>query len=305
MRQFSGRVAVVTGAASGIGRAIAERCAREGMRVFLADIEQQPLDAAVDSLLSDGHAVLGVRTDVSSQESVDELAAAAGNVHLLFNNAGVLGGRPGAIWESTLNDWRWIFGVNVWGVVHGLRAFVPRMLEHGEEGWIVNTASMGGLVPGGSAYGVSKHAVVAVSEALYSNLATREARIGCSVLCPIFVRTELLRANRNRPTELQDTDLPPSDAPPGRFAARMENGQQPSEIADAVFTASAPGSSTSGPATRSTMSCGRASSTSWSARTPTRGPSASARAAPGWRSTGPASAVVRTRPDHPPVARVR
>ena len=240
MHDFADRVGVVTGAASGISRAIADRCAREGMRVVLADIEQGALDQAVDELTRQGHDVLGVRTDVSSQESVEDLARAAsdafGNIHLLFNNAGVLGTRPGPIWESTLNDWRWILGVNVWGVIHGLRTFVPRMLEHGQQGWIVNTASMAGLVPGGSAYGVSKHAVVAISEALYGELRTRDGRIGCSVLCPIFVKTQILRADRNRPIELQDTNLPATQ--PGsasRLSGRVENGQPPSDIADAVF----------------------------------------------------------------------
>jgi len=238
MQEFSNKMAVVTGAASGIGFALAERSAREGMRVVLADVEQQALDRAVAELRGQGHEVTGVVTDVARAESVEDLARAAaeryGNVHLLCNNAGVLGGRPGAIWESTLNDWRWILGVNVWGVIHGIHTFVPRMLEHGEEGWVVNTASMGGLVPGGSPYGVSKHAVVAISEALYSHLKVREAKIGCSVLCPIFVKTQITRAARNRPAELQDAEVPPTAAT-GRFGGRIENGQPPAEIADAVF----------------------------------------------------------------------
>ena len=212
MQEFSGRVAVVTGAASGIGRALADRCAQGGMRVVMADVETSALDAAVAGLRALGHEVLAVPTDVSSETSVDELADQAfstfGSVHLLFNNAGVFGGRPGAIWESTLNDWRWILGVNVYGVIHGLRSFVPRMLDAGEEGWIVNTASMGGLVPGGSPYGVSKHAVVAISEALYSHLSQRERKVGCSVLCPIYVRTQILQADRNRPESLQDPGVP-------------------------------------------------------------------------------------------------
>jgi NAD(P)-dependent dehydrogenase (short-subunit alcohol dehydrogenase family) len=236
MQHFSGKVAVITGAASGIGRALADRCTREGMRVVLADVEASALDKAGSELRAAGHEVLTVQTDVSSQESVDHLAqqaqAAFGNVHLLFNNAGVLGGRQGPIWESTLNDWRWTLGVNVWGVIHGLRSFVPRMLETGEEGWVVNTASMGGLVPGGSPYGVSKHAVVAISEALYSHLEQRTDKVGCSVLCPIYVRTQILQADRNRPSELRDEGVARGT---GRLASRIESGQPPSEIADATF----------------------------------------------------------------------
>jgi NAD(P)-dependent dehydrogenase (short-subunit alcohol dehydrogenase family) len=238
MQDFSGRVAVVTGAASGIGRALAERCAAEGMRLVLADVEVAALEATATELRSGGSQVLAVRTDVSEPEAVEELARRAfenfGGVHLLCNNAGVFGGRAAPIWEATLNDWRWILGVNVWGVIHGLRSFVPRMLDAGEEGWIVNTASMGGLVPGGSPYGVSKHAVVALSEALYSHLhEAREGRIGCSVLCPIYVKTQILRAARNRPADLTDAEVRPS-APSPR-GGRIENGQPPSEIADAVF----------------------------------------------------------------------
>jgi NAD(P)-dependent dehydrogenase (short-subunit alcohol dehydrogenase family) len=240
VREFGGRVAVVTGAASGIGRAIAERCAAEGMQVVLADVEQAALDRAVAELRAQGSDAIGVVTDVSSAESVQALERGAreryGKVHVLFNNAGVFGGRQGPIWEATVNDWRWILGVNVWGVIHGVRTFTPGMLEHGEEGWIVNTASMAGLIPGNSPYGVSKHAVVALSEALYNQLKVRTARIGCSVLCPIFIKTQITSAARNRPAALTDPDLPPAaSALPGRFAGRVENGQPPSDMADAVF----------------------------------------------------------------------
>ncbi len=233
MKDFAGKVAVVTGGASGIGRALVDRFAREGMKVVIADVEQSALDRAVNELRGQNHEVIGVLTDVSRAESVEALAhrtvEAFGKVHVLCNNAGVLGGRPGPIWEATLKDWQWILGVNVWGVVHGLHTFVPIMLAQDEEGWIVNTASMGGLVPGTGVYGVSKHAVVALSEALYSGLKTSEAKVGCSVLCPIFIKTRIIEASRNRPAELADTDLPPVDrnAPRGRFTGRLENGQPP------------------------------------------------------------------------------
>src|SRR5438270_1170904 len=148
MQDFRGKVAVITGAASGIGYAMAERFSEEGMKVVLADVEPGALDRAVASLRERGHDVLGVQTDVSSAEAVENLARKAheqyGKVHVLCNNAGVSGGKGGhraILWEASLNDWQWITGVNYWGVAHGIRTFVPRMLEHGEEGHVVNTSS--------------------------------------------------------------------------------------------------------------------------------------------------------------------
>src|SRR2546423_9022177 len=173
MKDFQGKVAVVTGAASGIGRGLAEKCVREGMKVVLADVEEKVLNQASAELKALSGDVLAVRTDVSKAGDVEALAQQAfdtyGAVHLLFNNAGVGGGST--LWESTLADWEWVLGVNLWGVIHGIRTFVPRMLEQHTEGHIINTASVAGLIssPGGI-YNVTKHGVIALSETLYHEL---------------------------------------------------------------------------------------------------------------------------------------
>src|SRR6202049_3087179 len=170
MEEFAGKVAVVTGAASGMGRAFAERFAREGMRVVLADIEQAALDRAVGDLRRQDYDVVGIRTDVCHLESVQDLARRAleayGKIHVVCNNAGVEGYHDGPIWEVTDRDWLWAFGVNFWGVVHGARTFMPIMLDQDEEGHMVNTAALAGLVRSGSVDGVTKHAVVALTEAM-------------------------------------------------------------------------------------------------------------------------------------------
>jgi NAD(P)-dependent dehydrogenase (short-subunit alcohol dehydrogenase family) len=208
MEQLAGRVAVVTGAASGIGRAVAAGCAAAGMRVVLADVEADALDRAVTELAATGAQVAGVATDVADAAAVDRLAAAAldrfGAVHLVHNNAGV--GLAGLSWQCTLADWQWVIGVNLWGVVHGLRTFVPLMLERGDEGHIVNTASMAGLTspPYLGPYNASKHGVVAISETLARELAMEHSRIGVSVLCPGFVHTAIGNAARNRPAALRN-----------------------------------------------------------------------------------------------------
>lgn len=205
MRDFAGRVAVVTGAASGIGLGLATRFAQEGMRVVLADVEESALDKACDGLRARGFDVLGVPTDVSQAESVEQLAertlAQYGGVHVLCNNAGV-GGGFSKIWEASLKDWEWVLGVNLWGVIHGVRTFVPIMLSQNTEGHIVNTASIAGLVPGTRAYSVTKSGVVVLSEALYNNLAQSNAPIGVSVLCPGLINTRIMYAFRNRPARL-------------------------------------------------------------------------------------------------------
>ena len=212
MKDLKGRVAVITGAASGIGFSLAERFAREGMKLVLADIEQTRLDEAVAGLKARGAAVVGLKVDVSDGAQVEALARLAddsfGATHLLCNNAGVVpAGRFRPVWEFPLEDWKWAFDVNMMGVVHGLRSFVPRMLAGGEEGHIVNTASIAGLVSGAATpvYSAAKHAAVRISEALYASLADMQAKIGVTVLCPGVVQTRIYESERNRPGDLVPT----------------------------------------------------------------------------------------------------
>jgi NAD(P)-dependent dehydrogenase (short-subunit alcohol dehydrogenase family) len=206
VKDFEGKVAVVTGAASGIGRALAERFAVEKMKVVVADIEEEPLRRAASEMEALGADVVAVRTDVSRAEDVEALARTAeeafGAVHVLCNNAGV-GGRLGPLWTQSRSDWDWVLGVNLWGVIHGVRAFVPRMVAHGAEGHVVNTASIAGLIslPNTGVYNVSKHAVVTLSETLHHELALIGSKIKVSVLCPGFVNTKITHSDRNRPPD--------------------------------------------------------------------------------------------------------
>ena len=208
MDQLEDKVAVVTGGGSGIGRAVATQLAGAGMHVVIADIQQDALDATVADLVGRGHRAIGVRTDVSDGDSVEALAEATvaefGAVHLVHNNAGV--GVGGPVWTHTERDWHWVLGVNLWGVIHGIRAFVPRMLEQGGPAHVVNTASMAGLisVPYLGAYNVSKHGVVTLSETLHRDLRLVGSDIGVSVLCPGLVMTNIFESQRNRPEELAD-----------------------------------------------------------------------------------------------------
>ena len=208
MREFAGRVAVVTGGAGGVGQALGARFAVEGMKVVLADVFPEPLGQAVAGLRAEGHDVTGVVTDVSDFASVEHLAdeayATYGAVHVLCNNAGVGAGAEGKIWDHTVNDWGWGLAVNLWGVIHGIKAFVPRMLAGGDEGHVMNTSSgNGGVAPLTSTaiYATTKAAVTTVTEVLYGQLKAVDSRIGVSVLYPgpKVLRTGLLGSSSKRP----------------------------------------------------------------------------------------------------------
>ena len=243
MDQFLRRVAVVTGAASGIGLALARRLGAEGMRVVLADIESGPLELAAKQLAASGIETLAVRTDVSRADDVDALARrsvdAFGAVHLVCNNAGVFVG--GNSWEVPIDDWQWVLGVNFWGVVHGLRSFVPLLLAHGEDAHIVNTASMAGLVslPFTAPYCVSKHAVVTLSESLHHEMTMRGGKVGVSVLCPEVVATNIGACARNRPTAAGSpaAETPEQALVRSALEKSIEHGIPPEAIADRVLRA--------------------------------------------------------------------
>ncbi len=245
MKEFADRVAVVTGGASGIGRAMADRFAAAGMKIVLADVEEGALRLAEEEMRAKGATVLGVVTDVAKAESVGTLAQKTmetfGAVHIVCNNAGV-GGGFGPSWTQPLQNWEWGFGVNLWGVVHGIRTFVPLMLKQDTEGHVVNTASMAGLLsaPFMSIYDATKFAVVAISESLQLELAMQSAKVKVSVLCPGFVNTNIATSERNRPTHLQ-VEMPQFSEAEQLFAAtmftRIASGMPPTEVAEKVFTA--------------------------------------------------------------------
>ncbi len=245
MKDFAGKTAVVTGAGSGIGRALAHEAASRGMNVVLADINEQDLSTVEAELKATGADTLGVPTDVSDYGAVEHLAEAAekrfGPVHLLFNNAGV-SSAPKPVWESSLSDWDWVVGVNLMSVVWGVKAFVPRMLAHGEGAHVVNTASIAGLISNArmNAYGVTKHAVVALSETLYLDLREADSSVGVSVLCPAWVKTQIHTSERNRArTERTDprTLDPKSVGVAGTISGLVEGGTEPADIAKTVFEA--------------------------------------------------------------------
>jgi NAD(P)-dependent dehydrogenase (short-subunit alcohol dehydrogenase family) len=244
MKDFGDRVAVVTGAASGIGRAFADRFAAEGMRVVLADVEEDALIRTRDELRAKGATTLAVPTDVANTMDVDALASRTletfGAVHVVCNNAGV-GGDGRRIWEQTLEAWQWVIGVNLWGVIHGIRSFVPILLEQNTEGHVVNTASIAGLISGPflSPYHATKHAVVTLSESLHCELQLAGAKVRVSVVCPGFVRTRIADSDRNRPPQLGAPAEDGEEQRAGREAFRqlIDAGIPPETVADRVLEA--------------------------------------------------------------------
>lgn len=246
MRNLSGRVAVITGAASGIGAAMAWRFASAGMRIVVSDIDAAAAMATRDALAAAGHEATAIRTDVSSPADVDALAdhawAQYGAVHLLCNNAGIVpAGRHRAVWEYPLEDWKWSLDVNLMGVVHGLRSFVPRMLAQHTEGHVITTASVAGLIsgPGSVVYGAAKQAAVRVTEALYAALRERDAPIGATVLCPGLVNTRIYDSERSRPAALCPAGGPADESAELKsVAAQLYAGAMaPEEVAEHAYQA--------------------------------------------------------------------
>lgn len=241
MKAFAGKIAVITGAGSGIGLGIARRCARENMQLVLVDIEQQALEQAQQEVdtLGTGSSIVR-QLDVSDAVQVEALATEVfeqyGAVHLLVNNAGVGGGGRNC-WELDLEYWQWVLGVNLWGVIHGIKYFTPAMLKQ-SEGHIVNTASVAGLMsaPGSAAYNVSKHGVVTLSETLHGELRNASAAIGVSVLCPSYVDTRIYAAERNSPQGIEPSqEQQAMEAAAGEFFAAVAMSTE--KVADKVFEA--------------------------------------------------------------------
>ena len=249
------KTAVITGAASGIGLAAAERFLKAGMKVVMADIDADSIDKQVSRLKSEGHPVKGKVTDVTSESSVRELAeftqSKFGDIHILFNNAGIGGGAADdkSLWEASISDWKWVLDINVWGIIHGIRVFTPLMLAHQQEGHIINTASKAGLTFGTSLYSTSKHTVLAMTEALYVQLKQVNSNLGVSVLCPGAVNTNLKsNSNRIRPVDALSDEISKLSNQDKSFQStnfmstyqntvqtRMAAGLEPAEMAEILM----------------------------------------------------------------------
>jgi len=236
MQQFAGKVAVVTGAASGIGLAMARRFAHAGMRLVLADIEEPALETAVSELASAGAEVFGVTTDVADHASVVDLHARTletfGSVHVVCNNAGVVGR---SIVDTPIEVWRWVVGVNLFGVINGCNVFLPTLVDQ-DEGHVVNTASMAGLRGHGilGVYCATKFAVVGLSEALHDELQSSGSHVGVSVVCPGFVQTQIAQSERNMPPSIEMVPPAPEDDP---LVGAVDAGIPPERVAEAVLDA--------------------------------------------------------------------
>jgi NAD(P)-dependent dehydrogenase (short-subunit alcohol dehydrogenase family) len=250
VKEFKGKVAVVTGSASGMGRAVAERLAKEGMKVVLADVEQKALDKAEAEMKALGYTVMGVKTDVSKPEALQSLAQKTldkfGAVHIVHNNAGVSAGH--AVWETTLADWKWALGVNLWGPILGVSTFLPIMLKQDTECHILCTSSLGGLISTpyiGTPYCVSKFGVIAICETLSYELKLMGAKIGVSVLCPGYVNTRISDPERNRPADMKNDPNWESKVQAQKHVQTIQTmgtegcktGMDPKEVAEKVLAA--------------------------------------------------------------------
>ena len=246
MESLTGKTAVVTGGASGMGRAFADRLARAGMQLVLADIETAALDTAVNELRATGATVIGVRTDVSNEQQMRDLATRAleefGAVNVVCLNAGV-GGGNGPMDTLATADWQWVLGVNLWGIIHGISAFLPHLKVHGD-GHVVVTASIAGLTsfPNMGPYNTTKHAAVAIAETLFSELRDAKSTVGVSCLCPGLVHTRINESERNRPEDLRRPLIAPEPGPERAAMHRavveiFEQAKPPAEVAELVHDA--------------------------------------------------------------------
>lgn len=245
MKDFKDKVAVITGAASGIGYGLAKKCVIEGMKVVISDVIKGDLLRVEQELKNMKGIVLSIVADVSKAKDIEILSQKTykqfNEVNLLFNNAGVSPNRT-LLWEHTLNDWNWILSVNIWGIIHGIKFFVPKMLEQNTEAHIVNTASIMGLMRAGDLYSITKHAVIAVSEALSAHLAPKTKLIKISVLCPSFVRSKILESENIRPERFENSldeiiSHPEMEQNRNWMRNQNANGLTPEECAEITFEA--------------------------------------------------------------------